>query len=377
MFTTTTKADKQVGRRKRKKKPLLPSKFTTKDRLRLSSRPSSSAPNTRESNEINPMLLIKSPEELVDKMYSGLDVARTVVREGYASLRNTTADVAASSGVRGSERIQRKGLVMDANWWFWNLSLAASPAFVVALYCEFVVKPEMKIRYEERETDGSSEGEKITNASSGDEVGDDKSRGKNGNNMSPMRQRQEQQKRQPQEQQPDNPATTLNTSSNLVEILLSYTRPLLLWFSEQQLPPTPSSEHSRSPENSTKLNPDSDQEDEKEEGTRLKKQEQDLKELQSQIQMLKDKIDRQQEQLSDLNTGSGYQSDDVESKNSAKRESLWSVIGKAARSTMALGRRSLGFVRRSPDKSEDGNDGVSDSGDIPRNGVGVVHKNEK
>ncbi|KAL3906593.1 MAG: hypothetical protein SGARI_003936 [Bacillariaceae sp.] len=32
---------------------------------------------------------------------------------------------------------------MDANWWFWNLLLAVSPALLIGVYCQLVVIPKM------------------------------------------------------------------------------------------------------------------------------------------------------------------------------------------------------------------------------------------
>ena len=36
---------------------------------------------------------------------------------------------------------QRKGAAMDFNWWFWNILFAACPAALIALVCEFYIKP--------------------------------------------------------------------------------------------------------------------------------------------------------------------------------------------------------------------------------------------
>eukprot|EP00980_Cylindrotheca_fusiformis_P002425 scaffold576_cov106-Cylindrotheca_fusiformis.AAC.2 len=41
-------------------------------------------------------------------------------------------------------RPDRYELVMDGNWWRWNVLLAVSPALVIALYCELVAIPEMR-----------------------------------------------------------------------------------------------------------------------------------------------------------------------------------------------------------------------------------------
>ena len=88
LFSTTTKEFRKSVRNTRKKKPLVQSnpKTTTKDRLRLATRPSSSA---KKSNKDDRM--IQSPEELMERLNTGLDMARTAVKEGYATLRNPKA----------------------------------------------------------------------------------------------------------------------------------------------------------------------------------------------------------------------------------------------------------------------------------------------
>jgi hypothetical protein len=422
LFTTTTKSIRKIGRHRRKKKPLLPlsnKKLTTKDRLRLSSRPSASAMNNRhKENEIERMM-IKSPEELVERMYSGLDVARTAIRESYASLRNPTVATSsgrnvgdkldnhllsarpASSGIsKGTKPIDQKGIVMDTNWWFWNLLFAASPAVGIALYCKFIVEPEMKIRNEQRVKDAASEGKEKSNASFDDGIGNDKLRDNSVNKTSNMRKRQEQRKNQ-QQQQPDDGTTTINSPSSLPlkssgqldEMLSSYILPLATWFSEEKSIPTPSSEHGRSRENgtnevekrSTKMNPNADQEQQKNETTRLDMQKEELRELQSKLQTLKDKIDHQQQQRADLNASS-----DIISKNSAERESLLSSIGKLTKSSTVVGIKlgreqwasllswwqSSGYRQQPSDKSNCGGDGIGDSDIIPRNGRVIAHGKE-
>lgn len=48
-------------------------------------------------------------------------------------------------------RPDRYELVMDGNWWRWNILLALSPALFIALYCELIAKPQM---LEEKEKTG-------------------------------------------------------------------------------------------------------------------------------------------------------------------------------------------------------------------------------
>jgi hypothetical protein len=45
---------------------------------------------------------------------------------------------------------------MDANWWFWNLLLAASPSLILAGYCEWVIQPKMKRLQQQQEKEESS-----------------------------------------------------------------------------------------------------------------------------------------------------------------------------------------------------------------------------
>lgn len=341
LFTTGTKQTQKSARRMRKKKSLSPSsmKLTTKDRLRLSSRPSSSEKNSGQ----NESLLIKSPEELMERLNSGLDMARTAAREGYAALRNPAnpgnkhdnhllSARPESSGIReGSTTIEPKGLVMDINWWFWNILFAASPAVLVALYCQFIVIPEMKLRNDEREKDGDSE-----------------SLGNSENKKSPMRQRQEQQKKQ-EPKIPVGDTMTKHSSSSpprtgtneLDEVLSSYFRLLSSWVSGQQ-PPAFENRHGTTnktdevEKRSTKTNLDENQKQGGNEETSLEMQQQELNELLLRLQSLQDKIDLQ-EQEHGVDSIQGSDSDDVAPENSAKREPLLSTIGNRLKSTAASG----------------------------------------
>ena len=403
LFTTGTKETRKSGRPTRKKKRLLPSgkKITTKDRLRLSSRPSKNNRQHQNSADIEGMM-IKSPEELMERLNSGLDIARTAVREGYISLRNPT-DVGnkhgnhllsarpAPSGIsEGPRPIPAEGLVMDANWWFWNLLFAASPSLLIALYCQFIVKPEMKIRYNEREKDEASEGNENINGSD-DGIGDNERRSNIENKISPMRMRQEEQKHKDEKLSDDittsrnsSSSPPLTTTNDLNEVLSSYCQLLVSWISGQQSPPTPVSEHGSSRENgteeaekrSTKINPNESQTKQKNEIISLEIQQQKLKELQSQLELLQDKIDRQQQQRASSNV-----SNDL-SENSAKRGSLLLSIGKLLRGTtaagIAVGRERWGsffFWLRSggPQSSDESSNSrgvdTGDGGIIPRRNV--------
>lgn len=426
LFTTTITASRKSGRHRRKKKPLLPlsnEKFTTKDRLRLSSRPSSSVVNSRRNENNIERMMIKSPEELMERLSWGLDTVRAAVQESYASLRNPT--VATSSGNVGNKhdnhllparpsssgtnqvtkRLHEKGLVMDDNWWFWNILLAASPSAVIALYCEFIVKPEMEIRNEEKENHAASDGKEMTNGSFSEETDDQRS-GDSVNKMSPMRKRQEQQKHHRQQQLDSTTSENapsllpLNSSRDFNKMLSSYIRPLISWFSEQQSLPTPSSEHGRSREaetdeiekSSITIDPNANQEQQGIERRKLEMQQKDLREIQLQLQILKDKVNRQQQQRADLNAGIDcYDSDgsDVLSENSTKRGSLLSSIGEITKSTtsigIAIGRerwasmlywwQSRGHRRQSSDGRSCGGDG--DGGVIPTNHGAIIHGKQK
>ncbi len=395
-FTTVTKESRKPRKSTRKKKSLSPSsqKLTTKDRLRLSSRPSSSEKNGRQDESS----MIKSPEELMERLNSGLDMARTAAREGYAALRNPSnpgnkhdnhllSARTESSGIKEGATIEPKGLVMDVNWWFWNILFAASPAALIALYCQFIVIPVMKLRNEEREKDGDSE-----------------SRGNSENKKSPMRQRQEQQKQQ-DPKIPVNDTMTKHSSSSppstsineLDEVLSSYFRFLSSWFSGQQ-PPTFERDQSSANKTdevekpSTKTNSDENQKQGGNEETSLEMQQRELTELLLRLQSLQDKIDRQQQE-EHVDSIPGSDSDDVASENSAKREEpLLSMIGNRLKSTagsgMNLGReqcRSLlswwqtsrGYRRPSDERKRDTVDNVGDDGIVDTRNVDKKGKIEK
>jgi hypothetical protein len=70
---------------------------------------------------------------LTERMTTRMEWARETLGKVW------TTDPNSSSAARPL----RMQVVMDSNWWMWNLLLAASPAVIIALYCEFVAKPQM------------------------------------------------------------------------------------------------------------------------------------------------------------------------------------------------------------------------------------------
>jgi len=336
--------------RTRKKKSLsqVSKKITTKDRLRLSSRPSSSGKTSGQNDQFNiKNMMIKSPEELMERLNSGLDIARTAVQEGYATMRNPAdknllSARAGSGGIReASNNVERKGLVMDVNWWFWNLLFAASPAVLVALYCQFIVIPEMKLRTIEREKDAESEGSEETTGSENTTASDER-RGNSLGKKSPMRKRQEEQKRQdPKLLVDDTIASPPGTSeSEIGEVLSSYSRLLVNWFSGQQ---SPDFEHGHSHTNKTneveersnKVKIEANQKQGENEVISLEMQQQQLKELQSQLKRLQDKINSQQEERTNSVTDSDH--NDFTPENLENHESRSSIIRNRLKSTTVAG----------------------------------------
>ena len=121
-----------VKQKRRRKKLSSTTKMTTKkDRLRLSFRPYApdSFTNRKEIHDINRMM-IKSPEELVERFNTGLEIARIAVQD---TLRNSNpvAINGARENITGATRV---GIDMDTNWWFWNLLFAASPSIAIYFY---------------------------------------------------------------------------------------------------------------------------------------------------------------------------------------------------------------------------------------------------
>lgn len=148
----------------------------------------------------------------------------------------------------------------------------------------------------------------------------------------------------------------------------------------------------KSKKSSITIDPNANQEQQGIERRKLEMQQKDLREIQLQLQILKDKVNRQQQQRADLNAGIDcYDSDgsDVLSENSAKRGSLLSSIGEITKSTtsigIAIGRerwasmlywwQSRGHRRQSSDGRSCGGDG--DGGVIPTNHGAIIHGKQK
>jgi hypothetical protein len=126
-FLTSKATGKSPRGRSRHKQP---PGITTKDRLR-SARPSS-------LSAVKQPERIASPQELAERAVHRLQVARSTLQEAWNNSGNATATAAAAT-----KPPSNKGLVMDANWWFWNVLLAVSPALLIGVYCQFVVIPQM------------------------------------------------------------------------------------------------------------------------------------------------------------------------------------------------------------------------------------------
>lgn len=128
-----------VQRRKQRHHLLLLS-TTLKDRLR--SRTHSYSHNLPHRN--NTALF-------AERLVTRLAWARQALHAGTAWLRspaNGTNNIA-NGQHQQQEVVIRYETVMDANWWFWNLLLAATPSLIIAGYCELVVKPKMdQLRYQ-------------------------------------------------------------------------------------------------------------------------------------------------------------------------------------------------------------------------------------
>jgi hypothetical protein len=128
-------------------------KTTTRDRLR-SARPSQRGggfppPGSRRGSGEN-----NDFSSLAERMVDRLDAARAALRGmlnsnggglgGPPSAGTSSAATAAAGKVHPVP--PGPGLVMDANWWFWNLLLAVSPAILIGVYCQFVVIPTLMDR---------------------------------------------------------------------------------------------------------------------------------------------------------------------------------------------------------------------------------------
>lgn len=102
-------------RRRIRRKPSLPA--TTKDRIRLRS------PSPSSQNPINADLVAERVTTRLEWLRSSVEVL--------------WKDSSVTS------RPDRYELVMDGNWWRWNLLLAISPGLLIVFYCEIVAKDQM------------------------------------------------------------------------------------------------------------------------------------------------------------------------------------------------------------------------------------------
>ena len=250
--------------------------------------------------------MIKSPEELMERLNTGLDMARKAAKEGYATLRNPKpgdnhllpARPTSSGSSGGSRPAPPEGLVMDANWWFWNLLFAASPAILIGVYCEFIVKPEMKARSDEldKEERAKSQGSEQGSSSESGSAVDSKK-------MSSMRMRQQEEQKQKKQKSPNNKAAT-------------------------------SIEEVKGDGTNTVMNAKQTQQQEKE--VSFETQQQELNELQLKLQQLQNQISRQQRERADSNSGNDSEVSGDTSASPTKRNSL-SSIGKFVKGTTAAG----------------------------------------
>ncbi len=258
--------------------------------------------------------MIQSPEELMERLNTGLDMARKAAKEGYATLRNPKAGdkqgnhllparptPSGSSG--GSRPAPPEGLVMDANWWFWNLLFAASPAILIAVYCEFIVKPEMKARSDKLEKEEQAK----STASQGNEEGESSGRGSavDSKKMSSMRIRQQEEQKQKKQKSRNDKAT-----ASIEEVKEDGTKPVINANQTQQ------------------------QGKEQDSPLTLEVQQQELNELQLKLQRLQDNIIRQQQEHANSNAGNDSNISDDTSANTMNGKSLAS-IGKLVKGTTA------------------------------------------
>ena len=338
--------------------------------------------------------MIQSPEELLERLNSRLDIARTVIREGYDSLRESTSSTllsrnAGTKNENGLLPARQKGTVMDANWWFWNLLFAASPSVMIALYCQFIVKPELKVRNEKKDRVNEE-----ANVNFGDETSDEFKSDKTLTKMSPMRQRQEQRNGH-QQQNIDNTyaknsSSTLSRegNSNLFEVISSYIHPLMFWQIGSEPQPAQSLEndhnhHSRvekdknssAQENLVKI-----QGHQTKEKVRIEVQQQELMAIKSQLKALEDKIDRQQQQHDAPSASSSWDSVDTKSKSSTEGNSLLSLVGRITNFKMfsfSHWWKGLGHRRQSPNTIDHDLNHDRDDESVPRTGMAIAQNEEK
>eukprot|EP00934_Nitzschia_sp_Nitz4_P001845 Nitzschia sp. Nitz4//scaffold346_size17405//5577//7049//NITZ4_008829-RA/size17405-processed-gene-0.0-mRNA-1//1//CDS//3329548647//1845//frame0 len=94
-------------------------------------------------------------EELVaERMTDRLSWARGRLYSFWTEVAGSQS----SEGAAVAGRPRRYELVMDANWWFWNILMAMTPAVLLAAYCEFVVHPRMAQEKAEQEAQEAAGG---------------------------------------------------------------------------------------------------------------------------------------------------------------------------------------------------------------------------
>ena len=99
---------------------------------------------------------------LAERMETRLEWARQTLWENTEWLMNRmgSSNTATTTTIHNQVPNLRRRLrlryetPMDANWWFWNLLLAATPSLIIAGYCEGVVKPKMK-KQQQQQQDGT------------------------------------------------------------------------------------------------------------------------------------------------------------------------------------------------------------------------------
>ena len=315
---------------------------TTKDRLRLSVPSSSVSLSSRQvkkkngrrsnnnKNNSNNDTLISSPEEFVQRFNTGVDYARIAVRETYHALRNPTPATnntnihqlllpAREEVIRGGGSESQNGLVMDSNWWFWNLSFAASPSILIFLYCEFIVKPEMKLRYDQQQQeDETTTSTTITTASDDDNDNSDSDSDSNKDKvkasllLSPMQHRRQQRQHQQRNNETVTSSSSLssnsvgNTANNycghndnddtIQQLLWSYFERLVVYLNRKAIPLVPLSQDahndgSSSSDSDSKNTLSKEQKQEDQRTTQLETKQQELDKILVRLQNLEDQID--------------------------------------------------------------------------------------
>jgi hypothetical protein len=138
LSTTTTNTTTAGSAMKRQNKKPATRNPTVKDRLR--------SRLDRPSTKKNAM----DADLIAERVTTRLEWARESVT---AFWKDSTGTTKTGTGTRP----QRYDLQMNTSWWFWNLLLAASPALMIALYCEAIAKPQMIFQQEAQQQAESDE----------------------------------------------------------------------------------------------------------------------------------------------------------------------------------------------------------------------------